>query len=643
MRARGRELSARLQVGDRGRHQLREVGEPALHAGRERALARAGRDHTPELALDDDRARKRGADPLRLDDLGHARGRRVVRVESSGPPAPVNLGDDEVRIQLGARAHRVPGGVGSHDGHRAVGLEAEHGGGVRSGERLDLVAHRTEESVRRHAPRDQRGHAPQRCLLLGEHRSRLARLGVGDRRRYELGEVREPRLGVFRERLVPRRENHHRAPQTTLDRNRARDGRAHARATNDSSDLPDLRPARSDRERLVIALAEAADHDGAVRLVADQPDVRDIEDPGDLLCDDGKELIRRRFARDEGRDLPEGGLFGGELTSAFFRALEPDPEGGLGVASGASAQEVSLAPTERRCDGDRPVAQKDLAAALGDVESARLRQLGTVEHVAVPVHEQICAPRHEIAVATSQPSVPVAPGIHEALLDRPGSGGHQLQALLMRGRPEAREVNQSDRLAGHRVVHRSAGADPLMMEFVEVLEGEHLEGMVCGQRSPDPVRAVGCLAVPRALDEIHLGGTLLQPLVAHPVQDEPRRIGHDDHAPRLLGHLRELLRENVGECRERMLVPALEHLRFVGLDRGKRVGRIEAYSKRAPPRIDDCGSQPCFGLRWKLGFEPAVDEQTLPTSLELSSTDQRIRVRSDTQPLKRHVPTMIVR
>jgi hypothetical protein len=66
------------------------------------------------------------------------------------------------------------------------------------------------------------------------------------------------------------------------------------------------------------------------------------------------------------------------------------------------AEEVSLAPTEWHCDGDRPVAQNDLAAALGDVKWARVRQLGTVKHVAVAAHEQICAPRHEIAVATSQ-------------------------------------------------------------------------------------------------------------------------------------------------------------------------------------------------------------------------------------------------
>ena len=465
---------------------------------------------------------------------------------------------------------------------------------------------------------------------------------------------------------MPRRENHHRPPQTSLDHDRARDGRAHARATNDSSDLPGhvrivldaggatglpngcsytravQRPARSDRERLVIALAEAADDDRAVRLVADQPDVRDVEDPGDLLGDDGKEPIRRGLARDEGRDLPQGGLFGGELASALFRTLEHLDRGGLGVARGDSAEEVRLALTEWRRHGDRPVAQNDLATALGDVEWLRVRRLGAVEHVAVAVHEQIRAPRHEIAVATSQPSV----------LSRRASTRHcsiVLAAVVTSSRLRGCAIFQ--RLersispivsAGHRVVHRSAGADPLVMAFVEVLEGEHLKGVVCGQRSPDPVRAVGCLAVPRALDEIHLGGTLLQPLVAHSVQDEPRRIGHDDHASRLLGQLPELLREDVGERPERMLEPALEHLRLVGLDRGQQVGRIEACGKRAPPRLDDRRSQSCRGSGWELGAERAVGEQTLPASLQLSSAPQRIRLRSDSQPLRRHGSAMII-
>jgi hypothetical protein len=97
---------------------------------------------------------------------------------------------------------------------------------------------------------------------------------------------------------------------------------------------------------------------------------------------------------------------------------------------------------------------------------------------------------------------------------------------------------------------------------------------------------------------ILLGGPLLQPLVTHSVQDEPRRIGHDDDASRLLGHLPELLREDVGERPKRMLEPAPEHLQLVGLDRGQRVGRIEACGQRAPPRLDDRRSQSRRGSGW---------------------------------------------
>src|SRR3954447_2906701 len=174
------------------------------------------------------------------------------------------------------------------------------------------------------------------------------------------------------------------------------------------------------------------------------------------------------------------------------------------------------------------------------------------------------------------------------------------------------------------------------MPFVEVLEGEYLVGVVCGERSPDPVRAVGCLAVLRALDEIHLGSMLLQPLVAHSVQDEPRRVGHDDHASRLLGHLPELLGEDVAERPKRKFEPAPEHFRLVGLDRGQQVGRIEACGKRAPPRLDNRRSQSCRGSGWKLRAECAVGEQTLPAFLQLSSAAQRIGLRSDSRPLRRH-------
>jgi len=144
----------------------------------------------------------------------------------------------------------------------------------------------------------------------------------------------------------------------------------YARGTNDSSDLPGhVRivldaggatglpngcdypravqwPARSDRERLAIALAEAADYDRSFRLVTDQSHVRDVEDAGDLLGDGGKELTRRGLARDEGRDLPQGGLFVDQLANVPFCTLEHLDWGGLGVARCDLAEEVSLALTE---------------------------------------------------------------------------------------------------------------------------------------------------------------------------------------------------------------------------------------------------------------------------------------------------------
>src|SRR5207248_2887404 len=153
------------------------------------------------------------------------------------------------------------------------------------------------------------------------------------------------------------------------------------------------------------------------------------------------------LARDEGRDLPQGRLFGDELPNVLFCPLEHLDRGRLSVARCDSAEEVRLALTDCGRHGDRPVVQTDLATTLGDVERLRVRWLGAREYIAVMSHEEIGAPRHEIAVATSQPSVLIAPDLQEALLDRPRGGGHQLQTPWVRSLPEAREVDQSDCLA----------------------------------------------------------------------------------------------------------------------------------------------------------------------------------------------------
>ena len=106
---------------------------PSVVGYEPRVLARDGRDRPPELACDDDRTRQRGADPLRADDPGHARGRRVVGVESCRPPGPVDLGEDarraiiDVLEQMGfeveAAHHEVAHGQHEIDFRYADALE----------------------------------------------------------------------------------------------------------------------------------------------------------------------------------------------------------------------------------------------------------------------------------------------------------------------------------------------------------------------------------------------------------------------------------------------------------------------------------------------------------------------------------------
>ena len=153
--------------------------------------------------------------------------------------------------------------------------------------------------------------------------------------------------------------------------------------------------------------------------------MRDIEDPGDLLGDDGKELIRRRFASNEGRDLPQGGLFGDELPSALLRALERLDAWRTWRRESRVDGRGTPHPDRAAPLGDRPVVQNDIATTLWDVEWARVPRPGAIEHVAVAVDEQIRAPRHEIAVPTSEPSVLIAADLQEALLHSPGSGGRR--------------------------------------------------------------------------------------------------------------------------------------------------------------------------------------------------------------------------
>src|SRR4051794_35509468 len=85
-----------------------------------------------------------------------------------------------------------------------------------------------------------------------------------------------------------------------------------------------------------------------------------------------------------------------------------------------------------------------------------------------------------------------------------------------------------------------------------------------------------------------------------------------------------------------MLEPALLRLGPVRLDGGHQVGRIEARSEPAPPRLDDRRPHACRRLWWKLGTELALAEQPVPAPLNLPGPRKQVGPRFDGLPRRRH-------
>jgi hypothetical protein len=79
--------------------------------------------------------------------------------------------------------------------------------------------------------RDERRHAPQRGLLVGEPLDLLARLPVGDRRRDELGEVRQAALGIGGQGIGLGGGHDHGSPETARDDDGDTDGGTDSDAT----------------------------------------------------------------------------------------------------------------------------------------------------------------------------------------------------------------------------------------------------------------------------------------------------------------------------------------------------------------------------------------------------------------------------
>src|SRR4051794_37755808 len=126
------------------------------------------------------------------------------------------------------------------------------------------------------------------------------------------------------------------------------------------------------------------------------------------------------------------------FASAPFGPFERPASCCAGAVWCSSANEIGLALPERLGHGARSVVHGDLAAALGKLEWLWVRRVVADKRVALAVDEQIRAFRHEIAVATPQPRVMVAPGLQQALLRRPGRSSHELQASRVGDPPGAR-------------------------------------------------------------------------------------------------------------------------------------------------------------------------------------------------------------
>jgi hypothetical protein len=170
------QLGARLAVGDCGRDELGEAGKSLLGTRGEGPAARVDDHQPPQRAGDDDRAGDRRAHAELADLVGHRpRGAGPVVDACRAPRLTHAARDVDALGHRQARAGNdvvAVGGPRGDDGLGVVGLVARHPGEVGAHEHARLLGDRREDLGRRRAPRDQRGDAPQRRLLLDAHKWR---------------------------------------------------------------------------------------------------------------------------------------------------------------------------------------------------------------------------------------------------------------------------------------------------------------------------------------------------------------------------------------------------------------------------------------------------------------------------------------
>ena len=222
----------------------------------------------------------------------------------------------------------------ARDADHAVGrLVALHAREVRTAEDADLAGHRLEHLRRRCPFRHQRRHATQRGLLVDKPPHLRPRLGVRDRRRHQLRERGEARLGIRRQGLLLAGGGGHQGPTGGPRRRSASrppsgrpPGGCPQRVAGGIGVVVDPgRTACLEYERGEVRIPErppaangkalpGAGHEGdrAVGLVADHVRQVDRKQPPDLVRDRREHLLRPRPARHQRRHPPQRRLLLGQ-------------------------------------------------------------------------------------------------------------------------------------------------------------------------------------------------------------------------------------------------------------------------------------------------------------------------------------------
>ncbi len=217
-------------------------------------------------------------------------------------------------------------------------------------------------------------------------------------------------------------------------------------------------------------------------------------------------------------------------------------------------------------------------------------------------------------IARPQPVLALSQPAAEVGFDGSGGAHRDLQALWVHVPLEAGQVDDAEQLARLGVVDRRRRARPGLDDFDEVLGGEDLHCVIRRQGGADGVGAGAVLAPQRALGEVHRVGRLgANPGVALELEQQPRRVAHDDQVVRPVGEARQTLTDERGGVSQWMQPPAPGCLGTIGRHRRQPAPRgVDARIERSPPRVGD---------RWPdAPIHPAFGDEVLPLPPQFART-----------------------